>query len=155
MTLPSSGPISMSQVSTELGRASTATTSLGESATRTLAQVASGAIGFNNLLGKSNLTASGVDDNRSYSSVGGGGTANAFPSVNRSGGTGSYTYSWSLTSNPGGATLSNATSQTATVGKSFVKDSSGSFTAVLQCVVTSGSASVTVTNITATADWEP
>lgn len=54
MTLPASGAISISQVSVELGRASTATTSLGESAVRTLAGVSSGAISLSNLYGKAN-----------------------------------------------------------------------------------------------------
>lgn len=43
----------MSQVNTELGRSSTAQISLGESAVRSLAGVASGQISMNNLLGKS------------------------------------------------------------------------------------------------------
>lgn len=55
MTLPASGQISISQVSVELGRASNATTSLGESAVRTLAGVPSGAISMSNLWGKSNV----------------------------------------------------------------------------------------------------
>lgn len=53
MALPGSGQISMSQVSVELGRASNAQTSLGESAVRSLAGVASGPISFANLHGKS------------------------------------------------------------------------------------------------------
>jgi len=53
MTLPVSGAISMSQVDTELGRASNATVSLGETAVRTLAGVPSGAISMSNLYGKS------------------------------------------------------------------------------------------------------
>lgn len=53
MTLPASGAISISQLSTELGRSSTATTSLGETATRSLAGVSSGAISFSQLYGKS------------------------------------------------------------------------------------------------------
>lgn len=55
MTLPASGQISISQVSVELGRASNATTSLGESEVRTLAGVPSGAISMSNLWGKSNV----------------------------------------------------------------------------------------------------
>lgn len=43
----------MSQVAVELGRASNATTSLGESAVRTLAGISSGAISLSNLWGKS------------------------------------------------------------------------------------------------------
>lgn len=46
----------MSQVNTELGRSSTATISLGETAVRTLAGVASGAISMDNLRGKSNVS---------------------------------------------------------------------------------------------------
>lgn len=54
MTLPASGAISLSQVDVELGRASTATISLGETAVRTLFGVASGAISMSNGYGKAN-----------------------------------------------------------------------------------------------------
>ena len=53
MTTPASGQISISNISTELGRASTATTSLGETASRNLAGVASGQISMSNFYGKS------------------------------------------------------------------------------------------------------
>ena len=57
MTLPSSpNSISMSQVNTELGRASTAQISLNETAVRTLAGRSSGAIGMGDLRGKSSYT---------------------------------------------------------------------------------------------------
>lgn len=52
MTLPASGTLSMSQVNTELSRGSSAQISLGESAVRSLAGVASGVIAFQNLRGK-------------------------------------------------------------------------------------------------------
>lgn len=54
MTLQSSGAISLANVNTELGRSSTASISLGETAVRNLAGVASGAIALSNLYGKSN-----------------------------------------------------------------------------------------------------
>jgi hypothetical protein len=53
MTTPASGQISISNISTELGRASTATTSMGETAARNLAGVASGQISMSNFYGKS------------------------------------------------------------------------------------------------------
>lgn len=55
MTLPT-GTITMGQVNTELGRSATATISLGETAVRSLAGVASGAISMNDLRGKSAVT---------------------------------------------------------------------------------------------------
>ena len=56
MTLQSSGAISLGNVNVELGRSSTATISLGETAVRTLAGVSSGAIALSNLYGKSNAS---------------------------------------------------------------------------------------------------
>jgi hypothetical protein len=57
MTLPSSGPISLSAVNTELGLSATALISLNDTAVRTLAGVASGTISLSNLYGKSNAFA--------------------------------------------------------------------------------------------------
>ena len=158
MTLPASGAISLSQVAVELGRASNATTSLGETAVRNLAGVASGPNSLNVLHGKSSYTPMTVmpsDDNRSYSSFSSGGTAYAYPSVSVTGGTGGYTYSWSFTSNPQGASLANASAAQCTVSKTFVKTSTGAYSAVLQCVVQDNTGHVvTAYNINAGADWE-
>lgn len=80
MPLPSSGPLSLSQVNVELGKASTAPVSLNDADVRTLAGKPSGAISFADLLGKSaevfeqfTLTAgyrpyrfSGTDKSNSY-----------------------------------------------------------------------------------------
>lgn len=156
MTLPASFPLSMSQINTELGRATNANTSLLESAVRTLAQVPSGPVSYSNLLGKATLTVTGVNSGISYNTSGGAGNADTFPSVNRSGGQAPYTYAWSFTSNPDGATLLNATSQTATVRKAFAGGSTGSYSATLQCVVTDNLGTVkTATGVTAIADWTP
>lgn len=57
MTLQSSGAISIANINTELGVASTTTRSLNDSAARTLAGVASGAISMSNFYGKSNAPA--------------------------------------------------------------------------------------------------
>ena len=45
MALPTTGPIALSQVNTELGRTSTATVSLGEAEVRSLAGLANGPLG--------------------------------------------------------------------------------------------------------------
>lgn len=52
MTLQTTGAISLGNVGAELGRAAGATTSLGETAVRNLAGIASGAIKLSNLYGK-------------------------------------------------------------------------------------------------------
>lgn len=55
MALPSSGTISLGQVNVELGKSSTATISLGDSAVRTLAGRSSGSISMSHLRGKVNF----------------------------------------------------------------------------------------------------
>ena len=60
MALPASGQIDVGQISVELGRGSTATTSLGESVSRYLAGVASGAISMSSFYGDS-ITPNAVD----------------------------------------------------------------------------------------------
>lgn len=64
MPLPASGPLSFSAVNVELNRAATATISLGETAVRNLAGVASGAVGVNNLQGKSSVFARTITTNQ-------------------------------------------------------------------------------------------
>lgn len=156
MTLPANFPLSMAQINAELGRASNATTSLTETAVRNLAGVPSGPVSFGDLLGKSSMTVTGHSDARSYLSDIGAGSADSFPNVSVVGGTAPFTYDWSFTSNPSGASLVVSNTATATVRKSFPKDSSGSYIATLQCVVTDNTGTQrTATGITAEADWSP
>jgi hypothetical protein len=56
MALPTTGPISLANVNVELGRSSTATISLNETAVRNLAGISSGAISMADLRGKSAVT---------------------------------------------------------------------------------------------------
>ena len=56
MTLQTTGPISFSNINTELGVASTTTRSLNDTTSRTLAGVASGTISMSNFYGKSAAT---------------------------------------------------------------------------------------------------
>jgi hypothetical protein len=60
MALPASGQIDVGQVSVELGRTSTATTSMGESVSRYLAGVPTGAISMSSFYGDS-ITPNAVD----------------------------------------------------------------------------------------------
>jgi hypothetical protein len=105
----------MSQVNTELGRSSTATISLNESAVRTLAGVsaASGTtISMDNLRGKSAMSVSA-------NSVSGFGQDFAFsgpvntgtPSTTVTGGTAPYTYLWTQVSGSFVPQISNSTAQ--------------------------------------------
>lgn len=157
MSLPSNTTIYFSQVNTELGKA--ATSALYMSQMRGLAGVPSGTIYMSQLWGKSSapaqtaLSATGVNGYTSASASNTGSqTVYCYPSVNPSGGNGSYTYSWSITNNAATATLSNATAQTPTLQKTVPKNSQGTTTSTLQCVVSSNGASVTVSNIAATFD---
>lgn len=78
MTMPSSGPISLSQANVELGFSATVTISLNQASVRSLFGVASGAIAMSNGYGKSNVvtisytfTSSTVNASLNLSSISG------------------------------------------------------------------------------------
>lgn len=163
MTLPTTGPISLTDVMNELrtvnsGRAYPI--SLGDSDVRNLAGVPSGPISLTDLRGKTAVapyTPMSVSGNGDYVygySGAGGGTLYAHPGINVSGGAPPYTFSWSFTSNPSGCGLINPTAQSCTVSKSYSGNTVGSATAVLQCWVSDTQTSVLVSNITVTLEWD-
>jgi len=106
MTLQSSGAISLGNVNTELGRSSTATISLGETAVRNLAGVSSGAIALSNLYGKSNVafTPNGGTSAGSPVYLNDFGLLSASVTISC---TQSATWTWSKTGTGGSASVSN------------------------------------------------
>ena len=89
MALPSSGPISLSQVNVELGLSATAQISLNQANVRTLAGVPSGVISMQNLRGKANQFAFSIASNQTNANLatlatnaGWNGTAKLFCTIN-------------------------------------------------------------------------
>lgn len=119
MPLVSSGEISIGgstanrSINLELGRSATATSSLGESALRTLAGVSSGAISLSNFYGKSSLSVSYPGNvSSSFSGYDYCGYVDGqvgVPTI--SGGTGSYSYSWARISGSTAIEISSSTVQ--------------------------------------------
>lgn len=143
MTTPT-GTISLSDVNVELGRSSTANISMNESAVRTLAGVGGSgtAISMNDLRGKSSFSvnypsgASGVFFGYDY--CGYADTQVDAPTI--SGGTGTYTYSWTRISG------SSFTINSTTVQRPIWYISSlcnNGITEIWRVTVTSGGSSVT------------
>lgn len=161
MTLPLSGPMSLTDVMTELrleapGRAYPI--ALGDDDVRALAEIPSGPISMNNLYGKSSypqMIIVPTNGSGLFSSAASGGTASCTPSVSVSAGDPPYTYLWSFTSNPNGCTLSFATSSSCQVSKTYGLLENGSANAVLQCQVTDSTAHVkTQTGVNAFLVWD-
>jgi hypothetical protein len=111
----------MSQVNTELGRSSSATISLGESAVRTLAGVPSGAISFQNLRGKSAMSVSAPDVEGFGADFASAGTVTGSTTATVTGGTSPFTFAWTRLSGDT-PTISSASAQNPTFS-AFVGDS--------------------------------
>ena len=138
MTLPSSGAISLSNVNVELGRGSTATISLGESAVRTLAGVPSGAISLSNLYGKTFAPTISISPDPLQTTISGGGSVTSgAATATASGGAGGYTYAWTYVSGDS-FTINSPTSASTTFTTTLV--SGGYKLGDYRCTVTSAGA---------------
>jgi hypothetical protein len=100
------------------------------------------------------MTVTGVDGYGQYDSSAVAGTATCSPYVSVTGGSGGYTYAWSFTSNPNTCTLSGSTVAGCSVSRAYSRNSNGSASAVLQCVVTDNTGhTVTQTGINSLLEW--
>lgn len=148
MALPT-GTISMSQVNTELGRSSTATISLGESAVRTLAGVPSGAISMDNLRGKSAMSVSANNVSGSgFGFASSGSVSTGSPDTTVTGGTAPFTFSWTYLS---GSSVPQVSSSTAQNPNWFNNDTpEGSNSAVWRVTVTDANSNTATDDINVT-----
>lgn len=148
MPLVTSGSISIggstsgSSINLELGRSATATSSLGESALRTLAGVSSGAISLSNFYGKSSLSVNypSAATATFYGSDYCGSVDVQVDAPTISGGTGTYSYSWTRISGSW-FTINSSTAQRPIW--SIATLCNDSRTEIWRVTVTSGSTSVT------------
>ena len=144
----------MSQVNTELGRSSTATISLGESAVRALAGVPSGTISMNNLRGKSALSVSASNvsgDNGGFAPSGSVSTAGSPPNTTVTGGTSPFTYSWTRISGSTIPQISSSTSQNPTWSNGSTPE--GTHDAVWRVTVTDANSNTATDDITVSLSW--
>ena len=148
MTTPSSPPISLKDVATELGISSVGL-SLSDTRVRGLAGIPSGPISLHDLLGKSaytpmspNVASDGYED--------GAGVGGFSPSVSPNGGVAPYSYSWTVVSTTGLYTysLTSATSNPCSLSLSpstpFVPGEVD-----LKCTVTDGHGNSVDSNVAA------
>lgn len=118
MALPSTGPISMSQVRTELGLSGSI--SLGQAAVRELAGRPSGSISMSHLRGKSAYTPMTLSNTNAHAIIYGQpcGNHTSSSTVTVSGGKPPFTYAWQKIF--GGGSLSGATNTSTGTMVAFV-----------------------------------
>jgi len=154
MTLPTSGPISLSMVAAELGIARPL--SLGDSRVRVLAGVPSGPISLGQLRGKSAagpFTVTAMDAYASADTQFGSGTVSCSPAVYAAGGVDPKTYAWSTLSNPRGVTVILGTGSSVTVRFTYTTNATGSATVTLRCTVTDGAGTQRTVDVTGFLEW--
>jgi len=152
MALPSTGPLSMSQVNTELGRSSNATISLGEAAVRALAGVPSGAISFQDLRGKSAMSVSANNVSGSASGFApSGSVSTGSPNTTVTGGTSPFTFSWARVSGSTVPQISSATAQNP--GWSNANTPAGINTATWRVTVTDANSNTATADISVSLTW--
>jgi hypothetical protein len=137
MTTPSSPPISLKDVATELGVSSVGL-SLSDSRVRALAGVPSGPISLQQLEGKSAYTPMSPNIGSDQSTGGSSSSNSFFLEVAENGGVGPYTYAWSIVSEGGvgtGAYFGSTTGKTADFVIS-ISVAFNTYVAQVQCSVT-------------------
>jgi len=160
MTLPTSGAIGLTDVMNELrvsnpGRAYPI--GLGDADVLALAGKSAPPLSLSDLYGKSSqlpLTATATGQDNSYSSVTAGGNATASGTVTPAGGSGGYTYAWTVVSNTGSATVGALNGASVGISKTFSKNTDGSARVVFNVTVTDSQGhTATVSNVAVTVEW--
>ena len=154
MTLPASGTISIGMVAAELGIG--LPLSLGDPRVLALAGKSSLPISLSDLYGRSAytpMTVTGIDGYGSGTSQFSGGTAGCSPSVTVTGGSGGQTYAWSFVGSAQGCILASASFSACSVTHAFSKNSNGSASPQLQCVVTDNTGHTSTGFASAYLEW--
>jgi hypothetical protein len=155
MTLPASGSITLAQVAGELGIS--LPLSLGDSRVLALAGKSGLPISLSDLYGKSgqaprSATASGSD--QQYNSASAPGTGSATGTVFPAGGSGGYSFAWSLVSSTNSPTVGALNASTVGITKSYNRNANGSASATFNVTVTDSQGhTYTVNGVTLSIEW--
>lgn len=155
---PAPASVSINQVNVEIGRAGTYNSNMNEIALRTLAGVSTTSgvsYSMDNFRGKSSYTPmtpnAGGDYVSGTSSTTGSSFWSGYVHVAPTGGTGGYTYAWTVTSNPAGMTIGTLTGSSVQVSKTVAKFGSLYTNVVFSCTITDNTShQITVTGVTVT-----